>query len=146
MRIERKSSVLRHRMALTGGVIALTIIFTSGAVSAGDVQQDFEDFFGHYRHRIEGVTVGAGDAAASNTASQIIDPWPPYARDRRIRSESQRMIGAIRRYQNNSNAAPILIQPTPQSNDGGDDGGQDDAAAAKPDAAAAPSSKVPAGE
>jgi hypothetical protein len=86
---------------------ALIAVLAAGEASAGDEAQTFEDFFGAYTHRIEGVTIGAGDAAASNAASQIINPWPVYSGNRDILSESPRMIGAIRRYQNNSDASSM---------------------------------------
>ena len=122
-------------------MLGLLAVLITGQARAGD-NQDREDFFGSYTHRIEGVTVGAGDAAASNAASQIIDPWPAYAHDRRILSNSQRMIGAIQRYRANSGAKPLQVQTNAQQRDGAESGAQDDA----PDIAKSPSSNVSAGE
>jgi hypothetical protein len=122
-------------------MLGLLAVLITGQARAGD-NQDREDFFGSYTHRIEGVTVGAGDAAASNAASQIIDPWPAYAHDRRILSNSQRMIGAIQRYRANSGAKPLQVQTNAQPRDGAESGAQDDA----PDTAKSPSSNVSAGE
>lgn len=121
-------------------MLVLLAVLAAGEASAGE-DQDFEDFFGAYTHRIEGVTVGVGDAPASNTAAQIINPWPAYSRDRHILSESQRMIGAIRRYHTNSGAKPLSVQNGGKSGTGA----QDDAAAA-PDTDASPSPNVSAGE
>jgi hypothetical protein len=115
-----------------------------GDASAGE-DQDFEDFFGGYSHRVEGVTVGVGDATASNTASQVINPWPAYSRDRAIRSESSRMIGAIRRYQVNTGGKFVNAPIMPQSRDGAGDGAEGDTAA-KPGGGSAPSPDVSAGE
>ncbi len=98
-----------HLAPLTARTVVLIAALTATEARAGE-DQDFEDFFGGYRHRIEGVTMGAGDAAASNTAAQIINPWPPYSQDRHILSESQRMVRAIRRYQTNSGAKPLSAQ------------------------------------
>lgn len=108
------------RQALLAALIAAS---AAGAAKAGE-DQDLEDFFGHYRHRVEGVTVGVGDAPASNAAAQIINPWPPYARDRHILSQSERMIGAIRRYQTNSSAKPLEAPKIAPA----DTGAQDDPA------------------
>jgi hypothetical protein len=84
---------------------------------AGD--QTFEDLFGEYFHRIDAITVGAGNAKEVNAASQVIDPWPPHVRNRRIPANGARMTGAIQRYQDVrrlKEAAPTLapdsISPT----------------------------------
>jgi hypothetical protein len=121
-------------------MLVLLTVLVAGDASAGE-DQDFEDLFGAYTHRIEGVTVGAGDAPASNTAAQIINPWPVYSQDRHILSESQRMIGAIRRYHSNSGAKTLNVQNGAQAGTGA----QDDAAAT-PDTGTSPSPNVSAGE
>ena len=107
-------------------MLALLAALISGQARAGD-NQDREDYFGSYTHRIEGVTVGAGDASASNAASQIIDPWPAYARDRRILTDSRRMIGAIQRYRANAGAKPIPVPNITEPRDAAGAGTQDDA-------------------
>jgi hypothetical protein len=104
-------------MKLTG-LIALMILTACDAARAQDgrlqcnclvvpppgyagVQDDpFWDEFGHYFQRIDPVSVVSGDAREVNAVTQIIDPWPPYARNRRIPANGQRMVGAIDRYQN----------------------------------------------
>ncbi len=75
------------------------------------------------------ATVVSGDAKDTNAVTQIIDPWPRYARDRRIPVNGQRMVGAINRYQNPKllgakapTLAPIIL-PTSQGGGGGDQGG-----------------------
>ena len=134
----------RRRAAFAGCALAILAALAAGDASAGE-DQDFEDFFGGYTHRVEGVTVGVGDAAASNAAGQIINPWPAYSRDRAIRSESSRMIGAIRRYQANTGGKFVNAPIVPQSRDGAEDGAPGDTTA-KPDGGTAPSSDVSAGE
>jgi hypothetical protein len=134
----------RRRATFAGCALAVLAALAAGGAAAGE-DQDFEDFFGGYTHRVEGVTVGAGDAAASNTASQIINPWPAYSRDRAIRSESSRMIGAIRRYQANTGGKFVNAPIMPQSRDGAENGGEGDMAA-KPGGGSAPSPDVSAGE
>jgi hypothetical protein len=121
-------------MKLTG-LIALMILTAYGAASAQDgrlqcncfvlpppgyagVQDDpFWDEFGHYFQRIDTNSVVSGDAREVNAVTQIIDPWPLYARDRRIPANGQRMVGAIDRYQNTKKLgakaptlAPIITQ------------------------------------
>lgn len=140
MRTGLRSSIYS---AAVGGLLAA---LSASDASAGE-DQDFEDFFGAYTHRIEGVTVGAGDAAASNAASQIINPWPAYSRDRDIHTESSRMIGAIKRYQSNSGTKSISEPDTPQSKAAPDDTAQDGKTpAVAPAAATPPSSDASAGE
>jgi hypothetical protein len=48
-------------------------LLTAIIVLAGCAKQDF--------YRTEGLTLGAGDAMAQNTALQIIDPWPQGVED-----------------------------------------------------------------
>ena len=71
-----------------------------------------------YVERIDTLSVWrSGEARNVNAATQIIDPWPLYARDRRIPANGQRMVGAINRYQNPKllgakapTLAPIITQ------------------------------------
>jgi hypothetical protein len=123
-----------RRTTLTG-LIALMILTAGGAASAQDgrlqcnclvvpppavvgVQDDpFWDEFGRYFQRIDTNSVVSGDAREANAVTQIIDPWPPYARDRRIPANGRRMVGAIDRYQNPKKLgaqaptlAPIITQ------------------------------------
>ena len=104
-------------MKLTG-LIAVMVLTAGGAARAQDgrlqcnclvvppagyagVQDDpFWDEFGHYFQRIDTSSVVSGDAREVNAVTQIIEPWPPYARNRRIPANGQRMVGAIDRYQN----------------------------------------------
>lgn len=76
---------------------ALALLMLPSAAHAWD------DFFYSwrepYQQRVEGVTIGAGNAAAVNAATHIIDPWPPYVHNRRIPANGARMVGAIVRYQ-----------------------------------------------
>jgi hypothetical protein len=90
---------------------------SASCVFAGD--RTFEDFFGQYFQRSDSVTVDAGNAKDVNAASHVVDPWPPYVRDRRIPGNGARMTGAIQRYQDVKKlkeAAPTLspdgISPT----------------------------------
>ena len=40
--------------------------------------------------RIQGVTVGAGDAIAGNTAMQMVDPWQAGVQQTRLRVPAER--------------------------------------------------------
>jgi hypothetical protein len=51
-------------------------LLTAILVLAGCAKQDF--------YRTDGLTLGAGDAIARNSALQIIDPWPEGVEDTRL--------------------------------------------------------------
>ncbi len=51
-------------------------LLTTILVLAGCAKQDF--------YRTDGLTLGAGDAIARNSALQIIDPWPAGVEDTRL--------------------------------------------------------------
>jgi hypothetical protein len=135
------------RVTKLTGLIALMILMACGAVRAQDgrlqcncfvlpsganaLPQDdpFWDEIGHYFQRIDTSSVVSGDAREVNAVTQIIDPWPPYARNRRIPANGQRMVGAIDRYQNAKRLgaraptlAPIITQSLTGSG-GGEDAG-----------------------
>lgn len=51
-----------------------------------------------YHVRSDYIHSSAGDANASNIASQTIDPWPRHAANRNIESNGERTQAAIQRY------------------------------------------------
>jgi len=64
------------------------------------------------------VSFGAGDAVAVNKITQMIDPWPPYAGNRSIAFDGERMAAAAERYRTNkvtplSTAATSSVQYAP---------------------------------
>ena len=54
-----------------------------------------------YLDRRDSVSFGAGDAVAVNKITQMIDPWPPYAGNRNIAFDGERMQAAAERYRTN---------------------------------------------
>jgi hypothetical protein len=108
----------KARMTKLVGLIALVVLTAYGAARAQDgrlqcncfvlpppgyagVQDDpFWDEIGRYFQRIDTSSLVSGDAREVNAVTHIIDPWPPYARNRRIPANGRRMVGAIDRYQN----------------------------------------------
>jgi hypothetical protein len=88
-------------------------IFLAMNVAADAGDEIFEEMFAPYRQRIEGVTVSAGNAKAINSATHIIDPWPPYVANRRIPANGERMVGAIERYRDvkKIEEAPPTLKP-----------------------------------
>jgi hypothetical protein len=83
-----------------------------------------QDPFAQYLQRSPKVTLSAGNASAVNTATHVIDPWPPYVGNRRIPGNGERMAGAVQRYQN-VYMLPLAPRPifTPTGGGGGGGGG-----------------------
>lgn len=58
----------------------------------------WDDPLDQYFQRKNGVTLEAGNAAAVNSATHTIDPWPRYVGNTRIPGDGERMAGAVERY------------------------------------------------
>jgi hypothetical protein len=84
----------RHKAWLSGPVLLLCA--TLGACTDPAFYTD---------HR-EGITSYGGNAVASNTAVQTIDPWPPHSSDRHQPSNGERTQRAIERYRTNKVTPP----------------------------------------
>lgn len=108
------------RRALAAGSV-LVLCLSLGACSD-------EQFADHFAHR-DLVTSSAGNANATNSATQTITPWPKEARNSTINVDGKRLAIGVQRYQANksippkgistSNAAPAA---TPQSDPGAPSG------------------------
>jgi hypothetical protein len=59
-----------------------------------------------YLDRRDAISLTAGDAIASNIATQMVDPWPAYAGDRNIPYNGQRAQAAVERYRYNKVTPP----------------------------------------
>lgn len=110
------------------GLAALISLMAIGGASAGQ-DYPFLDELTRYAERIDTLSVASGDARNVNAATQIINPWPRYARDRRIPVNGQRMVGAINRYQDPKllgaqapTLSPIITQSLQGSSGSGDQG------------------------
>jgi hypothetical protein len=89
-------------MKITGiAAIVSVSAFTAAPAMAWD-----QDFFGSYFQRSDKITLGAGNAKDVNAATQIIDPWPRYVGDRKIRANGERAAAAAERYRGNRAAPP----------------------------------------
>jgi hypothetical protein len=86
----RKSMKRALTMAAIGGSLVLL---------AGCYESDY------YSQR-DTITLGAGDAVATNATTQTIDPWPPHAKDTDIDLEGPRAAVAVDRYQTNTSLKP----------------------------------------
>ena len=60
-----------------------------------------------YFDRRNTLTLSAGDAVATNAATQTIDVWPPYAGEQRIVSDGHKIQGAVERYRTNKVTQPV---------------------------------------
>jgi hypothetical protein len=110
-------------MAKIIGLAALVVLIELGSARAGGYP--LFDELTRYAERIDTLSVTSGDAEDVNAATQIIDPWPAYARDRRIPTNGQRMVGAINRYQNPSLLGAQAPTLAPVIQPGGSGGGQE---------------------
>jgi hypothetical protein len=60
-----------------------------------------------YYDRRETVVPYAGDAKAINQVTMMVDPWPPYAANRNIAFNGERMQGAVERYRTRNVIRPV---------------------------------------
>ena len=60
-----------------------------------------------YFDRRETVVPYAGDAKAVNQVTMMVDPWPPYSRNRNIAFNGERMQGAVERYRTRNVIRPV---------------------------------------
>ena len=68
-----------------------------------------------YYDRRETISLGAGDAIATNKVTQTIDPWPRDSMNNRIAANGQLMQAAQDRYNRGKVITPVL--PTSASKD-----------------------------
>jgi hypothetical protein len=87
--------------------VAALLVWAGAAAQAGELRYDFS---GPYLQRKDSITPGAGNAKAVNTVTHMVDPWPPYAGNRRIPGNGERMAGAAERYRD---ASKLQLTPAP---------------------------------
>jgi hypothetical protein len=76
----------------------------AAALAAGAMLSGCSDI---YYDRRETISLGAGDAVASNRVIQMVDPWPKYSNNRNIAFNGERMQGAVQRYRENKVTVPV---------------------------------------
>jgi len=98
-------------------IACVAVLMVSSGASAGDWFAD--EVTGPYLQRTEGITAGAGDAKAVNSAIHTADPWPANVWNRHIPADGERMSDAIRRYKDVTKLkdappplAPVIISPS----------------------------------
>jgi hypothetical protein len=104
-------------IAIPVAIILVTEAFVASPAMAWD-----QDFFGIYFQRTDKITLSAGNAKEVNAATQVIDPWPRYVGQRRIRFNGERIVSAAERYRNftlRPVQPPIEFPPTTGGGGGG---------------------------
>jgi hypothetical protein len=91
-----------NRAGLAAAAAALAI---SALLLAGCYEDD-------YLSRRDTISLGAGDDAAVNKATQTADPWPAYSKDKDIHLEGERARVAVERYQQNKSLPPRGMNTT----------------------------------
>ncbi len=85
------------------------------ATGGGCWRSAYEGPAAQYLHRIDTITLNAGNAKDINAATHTIDPWPRHVADRRIPGNGERMTHALDNYRAGppaaaqSQAAPQVI-------------------------------------
>lgn len=72
-----------------------------------------------YLARRDTVSLGAGDAVATNAVTQTIDPWSRNAKNTDINQEGERARVAVERYQQNKSIPPKGVNTTTISSQAG---------------------------
>lgn len=99
-------------MKAIAAVPAIALLLYAGpAARAADV----DDIAAPYLQRTDSIAAGAGNAKAVNTVTHMLDPWPPYAGNRRIPGNGQRMSGAVERYRDVSKQTQVPATLAPAS-------------------------------
>ena len=89
----------------TTHVVAFVVLL--GGSFAGSVALAWDQNpFAMYFQRSDSITLGEGDAKAVNSATHVIDPWPPYVGNRRIPVNGDRLSRAVERYRQGSYRQP----------------------------------------
>jgi hypothetical protein len=121
---------------------AVILVATAGMADlstarAGDY---WDSYVRQYVQRLDGISPDAGDAAAVNSVTHMIDPWPRYAGQRHFNSDGSRMADAVGRYRDVRKLplAPPPISPVPIGTSGFTGAGGAGGASAAPAAAGAP--------
>lgn len=110
---------MAHTNSVKACVQILTLVGLSlTGMSLGGCQYDHSGYrdrlFGQsdeyrhdvYRARRDSITMGAGNAVATNRAIHTIDPWPWYVQDKKINTNGERMYKAVDCYEKNQSIEP----------------------------------------
>jgi hypothetical protein len=62
-----------------------------------------------YVDRRETVSLGAGDAIASNKVTMMTDPWPRHSANKQIAFNGERMQASVERYRHGKTYIPVNV-------------------------------------
>jgi hypothetical protein len=79
------------------------VAFVLAMIVSTPVCYAFDD---DYFSRRDTVTDDAGDAMATNSVTQTLDPWAPHSKNTEIKVDGKRARLGITRYQNNQSIDP----------------------------------------
>ena len=85
--------------------IAAVVVIASAVAGCSDI----------YFDRRQTISLGSGDAIATNKVTQMVDPWPAASANNNIAFNGQRMQSAQDRYNRGTVITPVL--PTSASKD-----------------------------
>src|SRR5712691_6441545 len=89
----------------TRHIVAFVVLVGGSLASSAALAWD-QDPFASYFQRSDKITLGEGDAKAVNAATHVIDPWPRYVGNRRVRVNGDRLSRAVERYRQGSYRQP----------------------------------------
>ncbi|WP_088346017.1 MULTISPECIES: hypothetical protein [Rhodomicrobium] len=98
---------IKKRSGLAVAAAALPAILLSGCYETD------------YESRRDTISLGAGDATATNAVTQTIDPWNKNVKNTKIHQEGERARVAIERYQQNKSIPPSGLNTTEISGQSG---------------------------
>jgi hypothetical protein len=88
-------------MCSQSGTKAIVVAMVLGTTLAGCSEIYFD--------RRETVSLGAGDAVASNKVVHTIDPWAPHSARTQIAFSGERMQLGTERYKHNRSVSPVNV-------------------------------------
>ena len=107
--------------------IHATLVASFGALALG-IGGCEDEYQYRYRAHTDKITSAAGNAAASNIAAQMVDPWPASSQRTRIDQNGKRAHIAVKRYETNTSIQPrgvdVITLPRSPAYDAGGNGGK----------------------
>lgn len=91
------------RTSAAGWMVAATLVAGITLSGCSDIYYDRRDT----------ISLGAGDAIASNRDTHMVDPWPVYSANRNIAFNGERMQRAVECYRANKVTPPADLNTSP---------------------------------
>lgn len=94
----------KHAFPVVHAAVIISIVATSFVLASCQERR--------YLSRRDAITLGAGDASATNQATHTINPWPRDAKNTVIESDGKRVLVGVKRYQRNESLEPEGLKST----------------------------------